>query len=136
MYQDHFGRPIEYLRVFLAGSDSALSNGFLNSIIGNKLALSKLGEFSKETGLPVYPIAGTGSTIFRGGLSPRLVDRYLEEFPGLKTATIQSAFRYDFPLDEVKPAIEKLRTGLQKSEFNIINDEDQAILLEIAEKNC
>ncbi|MCK8624430.1 phosphoenolpyruvate carboxylase [Apilactobacillus xinyiensis] len=136
MYQDHFGRPIEYLRVFLAGSDSALSNGFLNSIIGNKLALSKLGAFSKESGLPVYPIAGTGSTIFRGGLAPNLVDRYLEEFPGLKTATIQSAFRYDFPLDEVKPAIAKLRTGLQNSKFNIINSDDEKVLLEIAEKTA
>lgn len=136
MYKKHFNRPIEYLRVFLAGSDSALSNGFLNSIIGNKLALSRLGAFSKESGVPVYPIAGVGSTIFRGGLSPQSVDRYLEEFPGLKTATVQSAFRYDYPIDEVKSAIDKLRNGLRQSEFNIVNSADEAILLEIAAKTA
>lgn len=134
MYKDHFGRELHYMRVFLAGSDSALSNGFLNSIIGNKLALTGLAEFEQETGMPIYPIAGTGSTIFRGGLSPMMIDRYLEEFPGLKTATIQSAFRYDYPLDVVEPAIIKLREGLQKSKFEIINHDDQEMLLDIAKK--
>lgn len=134
MYKDHFGRELNYMRVFLAGSDSALSNGFLNSIIGNKLALTGLAEFEQETGMPIYPIAGTGSTIFRGGLSPMMIDRYLEEFPGLKTATIQSAFRYDYPLDVVEPAIIKLREGLQKSKFEIINHDDQEMLLDIAKK--
>lgn len=137
IYKDKFGEDLKYLRVFLAGSDSALSNGFLNSIIGNKLALTKLGEFENETGINVYPIAGTGSTIFRGGLSPELIDRYLEEFPGLKTATIQSAFRYDFPLETVvKPAIAKLRDGLQHNAFKIINDDDQNTLLTIADKSA
>ncbi|TPR18799.1 phosphoenolpyruvate carboxylase [Apilactobacillus timberlakei] len=135
LYKKNFGEDLKYMRVFLAGSDSALSNGFLNSIIGNKLALTKLGEFSTESGIDIYPIAGTGSTIFRGGLSPKLVDRYLEEFPGLKTATIQSAFRYDYPLDSVvKPAIAKLRDGLQHNAFKIINDEDQQTLLNVADK--
>lgn len=134
MYHDHFGRDLGYLRVFLAGSDSALSNGFLNSIIGNKLALTHLAEFEDKSGIPIYPIAGMGSTVFRGGLSPLMLDRYLEEFPGLKTATIQSAFRYDYPLDVVEPAIIKLREGLQKSKFEFIPHDDQDTLLEIAEK--
>lgn len=135
IYKDKFGEDLRYLRVFLAGSDSALSNGFLNSIIGNKLALTKLGEFENETGIDVYPIAGTGSAIFRGGLSPLMVDRYLEEFPGLKTATIQSAFRYDFDLETVvKPAVAKLRDGLQHNAFRIINDDDQKTLLSVADK--
>ncbi len=134
MYHQHFGRDLKYMRVFLAGSDSALSNGFLNSIIGNKLALTRLAEFEEETKLPIYPIAGMGSTIFRGGLSPMMIDRYLEEFPGLKTATIQSAFRYDYPLDVVEPAIMKLRDGLQQSKFQIIDKDDQKILLDIAKK--
>ncbi|CAK8054871.1 phosphoenolpyruvate carboxylase [Eupransor demetentiae] len=137
LYQKHFKRELPYVRVFLAGSDSALSNGFINSIIGNKLALTKLAEFSAESGLPVYPIAGTGSTIFRGGLSPYTVDRYLEEFPGLKTATIQSAFRYDFPLEEVvKPAIKKLKAGLQKNDFKPISSEDQDVLYDIAQQTA
>ncbi|MCV3742159.1 phosphoenolpyruvate carboxylase [Lentilactobacillus hilgardii] len=134
MYKKHFGRDIEYMRVFLAGSDSALSNGFLNSIIGNKLALSHLAKFEDKSGMPIYPIAGMGSTVFRGGLSPLMLDRYLEEFPGLKTATIQSAFRYDYPLDVVEPAIMKLREGLQQSKFQIIPEDDEKTLLEIAEK--
>ncbi|MHA8110199.1 phosphoenolpyruvate carboxylase [Lactobacillaceae bacterium Melli_B4] len=136
LYKEHFNREVPYLRVFLAGSDSALSNGFINSIIGNKLALTKLAEFSTEANITVYPIAGTGSTIFRGGLSPLMVDRYLQEFPGLKTATIQSAFRYDFPMDVVKPAIKKLREGLQKNDFHPIKEEDQKVLLSIADKTA
>ncbi len=134
LYKKHFGKEVPYMRVFLAGSDSALSNGFLNSIIGNKLALTKLAEYEDKSGLPIYPIAGMGSTIFRGGLSPLMLDRYLEEFPGLKTATIQSAFRYDYPLDVVEPAIMKLREGLQKSKFQFIPQDDQDALLDIAEK--
>lgn len=135
LYKEEFDEDLKYLRVFLAGSDSALSNGFLNSIIGNKLALTKLGEFEHESGIDIYPIAGTGSAIFRGGLSPEMVDRYLEEFPGLKTATIQSAFRYDFDLETVvKPAVAKLRDGLQRNAFKIINDDDQETLLSIADK--
>ncbi|GLB46537.1 phosphoenolpyruvate carboxylase [Philodulcilactobacillus myokoensis] len=134
LYRKHFGKDVEYMRVFLAGSDSALSNGFLNSIIGNKLALSGLAQFVDKTRIPVYPIAGTGSTIFRGGLSPEMIDRYVREFPGLKTATIQSAFRYDFPMSTVKPAIAKLRRGLQNSEFNVISGEDHDTLFNIANR--
>ncbi|WP_439425509.1 phosphoenolpyruvate carboxylase [Oenococcus alcoholitolerans] len=136
MHQEHLHERPEYLRVFLAGSDSALSNGFMNSIIGNKVALTKLAEFSDREQIPVFPIAGTGSTIFRGGLSPKRITRYLEEFPGLKTATIQSAFRYDYPLAEVKKAINDLRTGLQKSQAADISDEDKQILVNVAEKSA
>lgn len=134
LYKKHFHKNLSYIRVFLAGSDSALSNGLLNSMIGNKITLSRLGKFSKKFDLPIYPIAGMGSSIFRGGLSPIMVDRYLKEFPGLKTVTIQSAFRYDYPLEVVKKSIVKLRKGLQKSNFNYISDKDEAILLSVAKK--
>ncbi len=136
LYEKTFNRPLEYLRVFLAGSDSALSNGFMNSIIGNKLALTRLAEFSDQVDLPVFPIAGTGSTIFRGGLSPRWIKRYLEEFPGLKTATVQSAFRYDYPTDQVKSAIKELRAGLQSSQPVSMTAAEQTILINVAEKSA
>lgn len=108
----------------------------MNSIIGNKLALTRLAEFSDQVDLPVFPIAGTGSTIFRGGLSPRWIKRYLEEFPGLKTATVQSAFRYDYPTDQVKSAIKELRTGLQSSQPVSMTAAEQTILINVAEKSA
>ncbi|MCV3297141.1 phosphoenolpyruvate carboxylase [Oenococcus kitaharae] len=136
MYEKHFGQSLQYLRVFLAGSDSALSNGFMNSIIGNKLALTRLADFSDEINLPVFPIAGTGSTIFRGGLSPLWIKRYLQEFPGLKTATVQSAFRYDYPTNQVQAAIKELRVGLQESKPLSMSGEEQQILIDVAKKSA
>lgn len=120
LHSQHFGRQPEYIRPFLAGSDSALSSGLLAGIIGNKLALSRVYEFSEQSSIPVFPIAGTGSLIFRGGLSPLTLDRFLHEFPGLRTATVQSSFRYDHPETVVKAAIARLETELPKSQPRII----------------
>jgi len=119
--------------VFLAGSDSALTAGFMSSITGNKLAIARLHEFAEQENIEIYPISGTGSAIFRGGLSPRRIDRYVKEFPGVRTATVQSAFRYDFPLEDVQSAIAKLKAELPVAEPLKINPEDQKILAEVAE---
>lgn len=97
------------MRVFLAGSDSALTAGFMSSITGNKLAIARLHEFAEEENIEIFPISRTGSAIFRGGLSPHRIDRYVTEFPGVRTATVQSAFRYDFPIEEVQKGIAELK---------------------------
>ncbi len=136
LYEQRTGQSLPYLRVFLAGSDSALSNGFMNSIIGNKLALTRLHEFSDQKDLPIFPIAGTGATIFRGGLSPKWIKRYLQEFPGLKTATVQSAFRYDYPLKQVQSAIKELRSGLQNNQAVSMTDREQSVLINVAKKSA
>ncbi|MDR0297255.1 MAG: phosphoenolpyruvate carboxylase [Streptococcaceae bacterium] len=135
LHETHFGFRPDSLRVFLAGSDSALTSGFMSSIVGNKLALSRLHEFSRQENLPVYPIFGSGSPIFRGGLSPRRITRFLAEFLGVRTATTQSAFRYDFPLEEVKKAIVELQEKLPFTQPDEISEQEQHLLIEVAEQS-
>ncbi|MDF7626424.1 phosphoenolpyruvate carboxylase [Lactobacillaceae bacterium L1_55_11] len=136
LHEKHFGFRPKHLRVFLAGSDSALSAGFMSSIIGNKLALARLHRFAEEENIEIYPISGTGSAIFRGGLSPRRVERYVREFPGVRTATVQSAFRYDFSIEETKAGIAYLKEHLPKVEAIKIDPEDEKVLTEIAQKSA
>lgn len=124
------------MRVFLAGSDSALTAGFMSSITGNKLAIARLHEFAEEENIEIFPISGTGSAIFRGGLSPHRIDRYVTEFPGVRTATVQSAFRYDFPIEEVQKGIAELKEKLPVAEPLKISLDDQKILTEIAEESA
>ncbi len=135
-HKQHFGRPPEYIRTFLAGSDSALSSGFLAGIIGNKVGLSRAYEFEKQTGIPVYPIFGCGSLLFRGGLSPETVDRFMQEFPGIRTVTVQSSFRYDHPKTAVKKAIVRLEKELPKVKPRIIKSANQKTLITIAEESA
>ncbi len=135
-HEKHFKKRPEYIRAFLACSDSALSSGFLAALLGNKLALARLYEFSASSGIPVFPIAGSGSLPFRGGLSPRTIDRFINELPGVRTVTLQSSFRYDYPLDEVKQAILKLETDLPAAKPLNISLENQTLLQAIAKSSA
>ncbi|PIZ62314.1 phosphoenolpyruvate carboxylase [Candidatus Saccharibacteria bacterium CG_4_10_14_0_2_um_filter_52_9] len=135
-HKQHFGQPPEYVRTFLACSDSALSSGFLAGIIGNKIGLARVYEFSAQTGIPVFPIFGSGSLLFRGGLAPNTVDRFMQEFPGVRTVSIQSSFRYDYPKTTVKKAIIKLEKELPKAKPLKIASKDQQQLIAIAEKSA
>ncbi len=138
MHDEHYGFKPSYIRPFLAGSDSALSSGLLAGIIGNKVSLSRLYEFSERSSIPVYPIFGFGSLHFRGGLSPSQssIDRFLAEFPGVRTVTVQSSFRYDHPKDEVKTAIAELEKRLPKTRPGIIKPAQQKILVDIAARSA
>ncbi len=136
LHEQHFGRRPEYIRAFLACSDSALSSGLLAGIIGNKVALSRLYEFSEQSGIPVFPIFGSGSLGFRGGLAPNTIDRFIQEFPGVRTVTVQSAFRYDNPQAEVKAAIARLEAELPTIQPRIIAADDQQQLVLIAERSA
>ena len=95
-----------YLRVFIARSDPAMISGMIPTVLANKIILSDLKELENETGIPIYPILGAGSLPFRGGLNPFSIKEFNLEYPGINTITIQSAFRYDYPLPKVKKAIE------------------------------
>ncbi len=135
-HQQHFGYKPPYIRVFLACSDSALSSGLLAGIIGNKLGLARLYEFSNRTDISIFPIFGSGSLLFRGGLAPTTVDRFIEEFPGVRTVTVQSAFRYDHPKAEVKAAIERLKRELPKAQPRRISPKHQKQLMAIGERSA
>ncbi len=113
---EHILRPyledkdLPYQRVFLARSDPAMNYGILGAVIGNKVALMKLDRLGRELGIQFYPIIGAGSAPFRGNLTPRTVKRFVREYPSAHTFTLQSAFKYDYRLEEVRQAVTELRS--------------------------
>ncbi len=108
-------RDIEYMRPFIARSDPALNYGLVPAVLGVKIGLSMAYRAAEDCGIEVYPIIGCGSVPFRGNLSPLTVKRFLAEYTGVRTATVQSSFRYDHPTDEVKAAVKALNRGLARA---------------------
>jgi len=74
----------------------------------NKIALMNLHRLSEDMDTEIYPIVGVGSAPFRGNLTPSTTDRVLKEYPSNHTFTVQSAFKYDNPSDEVRKAIKTI----------------------------
>lgn len=134
LYQKRYKKRPAYIRPFLARSDPALVSGMIATVIANKLGLSRAYEFSERSGIEVYPISGVGSLPFRGGISPETVDDYIMEYPGMRTVSIQSSFRYDHPKRRVQTAIQKLEEELPKTKPHIIGQADQIILATIAKR--
>ncbi|MEO5657305.1 MAG: phosphoenolpyruvate carboxylase [Nitrospiria bacterium] len=116
LHQDEYGAAPDYLRPFVARSDPSLNDGLVPATIAAKIALSEYYRFQDDTGIPVYPMIGVGCLPFRGGLSPRRIDAFLREYAGVRTVTIQSAFRYDYPLAEVTRGIATLNRALSKQQ--------------------
>jgi len=102
-------KKLEDQRVFLARSDPAMNYGLVTAVLLNKIALRRLRTLSEETGVAIYPIIGVGSAPFRGNLRPQTAARVAEEYPSACTFTVQSAFKYDNPLPEVRAAIAYLK---------------------------
>jgi phosphoenolpyruvate carboxylase len=98
-------KKFEEVRVFLARSDPALNYGFIPATLAAKMALLGLDEVDNFT---IHPIIGVGTTPFRGFLSPENL-RVLDEYPSIRTFTVQSAFKYDYPPDTVRRAIDKIK---------------------------
>jgi phosphoenolpyruvate carboxylase len=110
------GRFIEltsprYMRVFIARSDPALNNGLLAATLMAKLAIDRLLNLKHTTGIPVHTIIGVGTLPFRGGLSPTHLETFFEEYR-VSTVTVQSAFRYDYPQEQVVEAIRRINKTL------------------------
>ncbi len=103
---------VEYLRPFIARSDPALNSGLIPSVISAKAALSRFAEFTERTSVLTFPIIGVGSLPFRGHLSPENIKPFEKDYAGVRTVTIQSAFRADFPEENVKKGISSLNSGL------------------------
>jgi len=133
MHQEHFKKLPPNLRVFTARSDPALNAGFVPSVLAVRLALRELYKIQDEYGFPVYPIVGTGSLPFRGGINPENIEKCLPQYQGAHTLTIQSAFRYDYPLEDVKKAIEFAKAALEKVEPVRFSDEEWQKLRELIE---
>ncbi len=129
LHRKVFGFNPPYLRVFIARSDPAMVSGLVPTVLANKICLSDLRELEKETGVRIFPIIGAGSLPFRGGLSPLYIKEFTSEYPGVNTITIQSAFRYDYPLSKVKKAIEYYNKSSGQSQ--IISKADRKKLISI-----
>ncbi|MBU0727973.1 phosphoenolpyruvate carboxylase, partial [Patescibacteria group bacterium] len=112
-----FGKKPPYMRPFMARSDPALNAGLIPAVLSTKVALQKFNEVEKKYGVPMYPIIGPGCLPFRGGVNPETIKDTIKEYSGIRTITIQSAFRYDYPLDQVKKAIKLIETELPKLKF-------------------
>lgn len=123
-------KDINYQRVFLARSDPAMNYGMVSAILCNKIALQRLRSLSEDTGVKIYPILGAGTPPFRGHLSPDTVDRVIEEYPDIQTFTIQSAFKYDYPVSTVISAVSKLKASHMSRGYDI----DEGKCIEIIEK--
>lgn len=131
-FQDIFKFQPDHLRVFIARSDPALNAGLVPAGIACKIALRNFARLEQETGISISPIIGCGSLPFRGGLTPENIDEILDLYAGAKTLTIQSAFRYDYPLEAVQTAIAKIQELLPQQTTVDFTDEEVADLIEIS----
>jgi phosphoenolpyruvate carboxylase len=127
-YLAHSGVP--YARAFIGRSDPAMSHGMISAVIYSKVALSSLKRLEKRIGKPIYPMLGVGSLPFRGHMSPPTYKQVLEEYPGVNTYTIQSAFKYDYDELAVKEAISNINASPVK-EASLVEEEQ---LIQIADK--
>ncbi len=121
-------------RVFIARSDPALNYGLISAVLLSKIALSKLKALEKQHETSIHPILGVGSKPFRGHLSPDNIDNFLQEYKGLSTVTIQSAFRYDYPIEQVKEGIQTLNQRLPNGTPQFIDEQEEQTLLSILSK--
>jgi len=131
MYKKEFKKKPEYMRPYTARSDPALNSGMVPTVIAIKIALSRYKKLSEKLDMPLYPIIGTAMLPFRGGLRPDNVPDFVKEYQGMKTALIQSGFRYDFDKKVVKKGISELNKLLPKGEAKIIPDNEEKILREM-----
>lgn len=131
MHVHGFDFKPEYLRPYVARSDPALNAGIVPTVLAIKIALSKYDDFSKRHEIPLYPMIGAACLPFRGGISPWTVDQFMDEYAGIRTTTIQSAFRYDFPKKDVIEALQKLEIGLSQTKVRKITKSEEESLREI-----
>lgn len=116
------GKDVAYQRVFIARSDPALNYGMASAVLLSLVALDRLHHLERELGVPLFPIIGTGGAPFRGNLRPATVGRCLATYPSVQTFTIQSAFKYDHPVEEVTAAIGALRSAPRRAPLPLADD--------------
>lgn len=131
MYKKEFKKVPQYLRPYTARSDPALNSGMVPTVLAIKIALSQYEKLEKTLNIKLFPIIGTAMLPFRGGLRPDDVKSFVNEYPGMRTALIQSGFRYDFDKATVKKGIRELNKLLPQKKARTITDEDKKVLVSI-----
>lgn len=119
-------------RVFLARSDPALNSGIVPAVLAVKAALSIVHQTGASFDMPVYPVIGTGSLPFRGSVNPTYIDSFLTQYAGVSTYSIQSAFRYDYPKEQAREALDTIRRETPKQPVLTVSAEDLARLRTLA----
>lgn len=131
LHQDRFGFKPKYLRPYIARSDPALNSGHPATVLAVKIGLSNFKKLEEQIQIPLYPILGCAALPFRGGLSPINVPQFVDEYAGIKTVTIQSAFRYDYTKDQAIEGIKQLNELLPVSQTRVILPEVETKLVQI-----
>ncbi|MDA1317294.1 MAG: phosphoenolpyruvate carboxylase [bacterium] len=116
-----FGFKPEYIRPYVARSDPALNAGIVPTVLAIKIALSRYKKYEEKTGIQMYPMIGAASLPFRGGINPRSVAQFIDEYSGIRTTTLQSGFRYDYPKNEVFKAVQQIKDTIGLSETRMIS---------------
>lgn len=135
LHKQRFGKEFTYLRPFIARSDPALISGLIPAVVGNKIALSEMYQWGEKRKVKIFPIVGTGALPFRGSCAPDHIKEFIAEYQGVRTVTVQSAFRYDYPLPTVKRAIKTLQRELPKQQARYFTKRDVAILRTIVKRS-
>lgn len=131
-YTKLYKQKPSYMRPFIAASDPALSSGWLAARLANLDALSHIEQLSLKTGIPMYPIIGAGSLPFRGGNSPKHAGTFTERYPGVRTVTLQSSFRFDHSQAQVKRAVQTLTKDLPHSKAQPMDKSTTLLLRQVA----
>jgi phosphoenolpyruvate carboxylase len=131
IHKEKFGFLPDYMRPYVARSDPALNSGLVPTVLAIKIAFSRYQQFETKYNIKLYPVIGVGTLPFRGGINPSCLKYFLQEYKGVRTAIIQSAFRYDFPKNQVKKAITLLNSQLPKGKAKIIPKDEEKEILEL-----
>lgn len=120
----------DYQRVWLARSDPALNYGNLSTVLLLKVALQRLHNLQEKLSVDILPILGCGSAPFRGNFKPTNIGNCLDGYPSVFTFTLQSAFKYDYNINDVTAAVKHLNST-SPSEPVLVDEEK---CLEISKK--
>jgi phosphoenolpyruvate carboxylase len=96
-------KDISDQRVFLARSDTAMNYGLVSAALRTR---SRSRGSTSCPRAPAYGSIRSSGWVRRrsaGGLSPHTAERVGREYPSVVTFSIQSAFKFDYPVDEVDP---------------------------------
>jgi len=102
-------RKPEYMRPWLARSDTALNYGLISSVLLVKYGASEVYRVEEDTGVKQFPIVGTGSLPFRGHLRPENLKNFLKQYKEFHTFTMQSSAKYDFETKKIRRMISRLK---------------------------
>ena len=111
----------DYIRIMIGKSDTAMLYGHVTSILGIKIALSKIWKITQELKIRTYPIIGVGKLPFRGNLSPNAVREFADTYKWFYTVTIQSGIRFDMGVQAVRSVLSELSSliGRKPREYDI-----------------